>query len=107
MCRRGSAKCQYRQATSSLYPFGFSAERRIFIARFRSRCSAFLSAADNTGGFLPRKVAIFFTTFFVTGFTTFNKRSARGFASSAEVVATTAIDAVTVTAPGDGKFATI
>ena len=36
------------------------------------------------------------------GFTTLNKRSARGFASSAEVVATTAIDAVVVIEPADG-----
>ena len=59
------------------------------------------------GGVLPLKVAIFFITFFTVGFTTFNKRSARGFASSAEVVATTAIEAVTVIIPADGMFCII
>ena len=65
------------------------------------------SLTDWGGIFLPRKVATFFNTFFTTGFTTFNKRSARGFASSAEDVATTAIDAVVVTIPADGMFETI
>ena len=45
------------------------------------------SALDCAGIFLPRKDATFFKTFFTTGFTTFNKRSARGFASRANVVA--------------------
>ena len=62
------------------------------------------SRTDCGGIFLPRKAAIFFITFFTAGFTAFNKRSARGFASSAEEVATTAIDAVVVTIPADGIF---
>ena len=71
-----------------------------------SESSALLrfSRTDCGGIFLPRKAAIFFITFFTAGFTAFNKRSARGFASSAEEVATTAIDAVVVTIPADGIF---
>ena len=63
------------------------------------------SHSEDCGGiFLPLKTATFFITFFTTGFTTFNKRSARGFASSAEDVATTAIVAVVVIMPADGMF---
>ena len=62
------------------------------------------SHEDCGGIFLPRKAATFFITFFTTGFTAFNKRSARGFASSAEVVAVTATATVAVAIPGDGMF---
>ena len=43
------------------------------------------------GIFLPRKVATFFRTFFTAGFTTLNRRSARGFAKQCRSRATTAI----------------
>ena len=56
---------------------------------------------------LPNKVCTFVNAFFTTGFTTLNKRSARGFANIAEEVATTAIDAVAVTAPAVGRLPTI
>ena len=62
--------------------------RLVPLALLRSR----RSPLDCTGSSYPVKVATFFRTFFTAGFTTFNKRSARGFASSAEVVATTAIE---------------
>ena len=52
----------------------------------------------------PRREAIFFITFFTVGPTTFKRRSATGFASSAEVVATTAILAVVVTIPALGML---
>jgi hypothetical protein len=41
-------------------------------------------------------------TFLVTGFTTLKRISAKGFANNAEVVATTAIDAVVVMIPAGG-----
>ena len=58
------------------------------------------------GGVLPLIVAIFFITFLIVGLITFNNRSAKGFANSAEVVATTAMDAVAVTAPAVGILPT-
>ena len=73
------------------------------IASFRIRCSARRSDTDSTLGFLPLIAATFFRTFFTVGLITFNKISAKGFASSAEVVATTAIPPVVITVPVGGN----
>ena len=104
VCRCGSTKCNSHQTTCSLYSFTPSVSESHV-----SESAADLGAPlrDSTWVFLPRKAAIFFSTFFTAGFTAFNRRSARGFASSAEVVATTAIEAVAVTVPALGRFPTI
>ena len=80
---------------------------RFIITRFLSLCSLIRSDLDNTLTFLPRIVAIFLITFLMVGFITFSKMSAKGFASSAEVVATTAMEAVVTTVPAGGMALTI
>tara|TARA_B100000530_G_C15891449_1_gene461590 strand:- start:49 stop:219 length:171 start_codon:yes stop_codon:yes gene_type:complete len=51
---------------------------------------------------LPLIEAIFLIIFFVTGLITRKRISANGFATKAELVATTAIDAVVVMTPAGG-----
>ena len=65
------------------------------------------SDTDITLTCFPRMAAIFLITFFTTGLTTFKSMSANGFASSADVVATAAIDPVVVIIPALGMLVII